>query len=70
MWGVDLANMQSISKYNEGIRYLFCVIDLFSKCWWVVLLKDKKEVTIFNAFQSILSSSKGKPSKIWVDLGS
>ena len=29
--GVDLAHMQLISKYNKGIRYLLCVIDLFSK---------------------------------------
>ena len=31
IWGVDLADMQSTSKYNKGIRYLLCVIDLFSK---------------------------------------
>ena len=30
-WGVDLANMQLISEYNKGIRYLLCAIDLFSK---------------------------------------
>ena len=62
--------MQLISKYKKGIRYLLCVIDLFSKCTWVVPLKDKKGVTIINAFQSILNNSKRKPSKIWVDQGS
>ena len=31
IWGVDLADMQSLSKYNKGIKYLLCVIDLFSK---------------------------------------
>ena len=31
IWGVDLADMQLISKYNKGIRYLLCAIDLFSK---------------------------------------
>ena len=45
--------MQLISKCNKGIRYLLCVIDLFSKYAWVVPLKDKKGVTIVNAFQSI-----------------
>ena len=35
--GVDLADMQSLSKYNEEIRYLFCAIDLLSKYEWVVL---------------------------------
>ena len=70
IWGVDLADMQLISKYNKGIRYLLCVIDLFSKYAWVVPLKDKKGVSIVNAFQSILNSSKRKPNKIWVDQGS
>ena len=41
IWGVDLADMQLISKYNKGIRYLLCAIDLFSsKYAWVVPLKD------------------------------
>ena len=58
IWGVDLAGMQLISNYNKGIRYLLCAIDLFSKYAWVVPLKDKKGVTIVNAFQSILNNSE------------
>ena len=42
--------MQLISKCNKGIRYLLCAIDLLSKYAWVVPIKDKKEVTILNAF--------------------
>ena len=53
-WGVDLADMQLISKHNKGIRYLFCVIDLFSKYAWFVPLEDKKGVSIVNAFQKVL----------------
>ena len=56
IWGVDLADMQLISKHNKGIRDLLCVIDLFSKYAWVVPLKDKKGVTITNAFQSIIEN--------------
>ena len=70
IWGIDLADMQLISKYNKGIRYLLCAIDLFSKYAFVVLLKDKNGTTIVNAFQSILDNSKRKPKKIWVDQGS
>ena len=62
--------MQLISKYNKGIRYLLCAIDLFSKCAFVVPLKDKKGASIVNAFQSILNNSRRKPNKIWVDQGS
>ena len=50
IWGVDLADMQLISKYNKGIRYLLCAIDLFSQYAWVVPLKNKKGTTIVNAF--------------------
>ena len=60
IWGVDLADMQLISKYNKGIRYLLCAIYLFSKYAFVAPLKDKKSMNIINAFQSILNSSKNK----------
>ena len=46
IWGADLADMQLISKYNKGVRFLLCVIDIFSKYAWVVRLKDKKGVSI------------------------
>ena len=59
--------MKLISKYNKEIRYLLCAIDLFSKYPFVVPLKGKKSVSIVNAFQSILNSSKRKSNKIWVD---
>ena len=70
IWGVDLADMQLLSKYNKGIRFLLCVIDIFIKYAWVVPLKDKKGISIVKAFQSILKQSNRKPNKIWVDKGS
>ena len=69
-WGVDLAVMLLISKCSKEIRCLLCVIDIFSKYAGVVPLKDKKGVTIVNAFHSILDNSKTRPYKIWVDQGS
>ena len=62
--------MQLISKFNKGFRFLLCVIDIFSKYAWVVPLKDKKGVSIVDAFQKILDDSNRKPNKIWVDKGS
>ena len=60
--------MQSLKKYNKGIKYLLCAFDLFSKYVWIVPLKDKTGITIINAFQKLVS--KGcKPNKIWVDQG-
>ena len=67
IWGADLADTQLLSKFNKGFHFLFCVIDIFSKHAWAVPLKDKKGVTITNAFQKFLDESKRKPNKIWVD---
>ena len=51
--GIDLVDMQLISKYNIGIRDLLCAIALFSKYAWVIPLKNKKGVSIVNVFQKI-----------------
>ena len=65
IWGVDLADMQLISKFNKGIPFFFKCI--FSKYAWVIHLKDKKGITITNSFQKFLNGSKRKPNKIWED---
>ena len=44
--GVDLADMQSLSKYNKGIKYLLCAIDLFSNYAWVIPMEDKRKVLV------------------------
>ena len=60
--------MQLISRFNKGIKFLLCVIDIFIKYAWVILLKDKKKgVIIVNTLENVLNSSKRKPNKIWVD---
>ena len=45
--------MQLLSKYNKGIRFLLCVIDISNKYAWVVPLKDKKGISIVKAFKTI-----------------
>ena len=61
--------MQLLSRYNKGIMYLLCAIDLFSKYTWVIPLKDQKSTSIVHVFKKIISQER-KPNKIWVDLGS
>ena len=58
IWGIDLADMQSLSKYNKANKYLLCAIHFFSKYAWVIPIKDKKGTTIVNAFQKIISKEK------------
>ena len=69
IWGVDLADMQSLSKKNKGIEYLLSAIDLYSKYAFVIPLKDKKGISIVNAFNKIIKQYNKKPNKIWVDQG-
>ena len=60
----NVADMQLIIKFNKGIRFLLCVIDIFTKYTWVIPLKGKKGITISNAFQKNLKESNRKPDKI------
>ena len=58
--------MQLISKFTKGFIFILWVIDIYSKYIWVIPLKDKKGITITNAFQKILDESNRKPNKIWI----
>ena len=68
IWGVDLADMQSLSKKIKVLNIL-CAIDLYSKYAFVIPLKDKKGTSIVNVFNKIIKQSNRKPNKIWVDQG-
>ena len=61
--------MESLSSKNKNVKYLLCVIDVFTKYAWVKPLKDKKGKTILNAFIEIVNESNCKPSNLWVDQG-
>ena len=69
IWAADLANMQLLSKKNKEIRYLLCVVDLFSRYTFVIPLKSKTGSAIVDAFEEILNKTGRKPNKIWIDQG-
>ena len=69
IWGVDLADMQSLSRKNKGVKYLSCAIDLYSKYVFVIPLENKKGISVTNGFNKIIKQSNRKPNKIWVDQG-
>ena len=69
IWGVDLADMQSLSRKNKGIKYLLCAIDLYSKYAFVIPLENKKGISVINGFNKIIKQSNRKPNKIWLDQG-
>lgn len=69
-WQADLADMQKFSKYNNGYRYLLCVIDVFSKMAWVKPIKNKLSTTLIKTFNNILNESHRIPKSLQTDKGS
>ena len=69
IWAADLPKMESLSSKNKNVKYLLCVIDVFTKYAWFKPLKDKKGKTVLNAFIEIVNESNRKPNKLWVDQG-
>lgn len=69
-WGMDLVFMEDLAKQNNQHKYILTIIDCFSKHAWAVPLKTKDAKTVFDAFISVINSSKRKPKNIWVDQGS
>ena len=67
IWAADLVDMKSFSKFNNGIKYLFMVIDVFSKYGRIVPLKSKTGVDVADALNKIFSERRCM--KMWVDKG-
>ena len=70
IWSMDLADMVDYKiSNNKSYRYIFIVIDNFSKYLWAIPLKNKYSQTITNEFSNNLTTSKRKPLKIESDRG-
>lgn len=70
IWSADLKDMQSVSKQNNGYKYLLTVIDLFSKHAYTIPLKSKSNDVVINAFEKLFKSTHRTPKKLWTDQGS
>ena len=71
IWSSDLAEMESLSSKNKNVKYLLCVIDVFTKYGFVKPLKDEKGKTVLTAFIKIVNESNrnNKPNKLWIKQG-
>ena len=56
IWSADLVEIGKFSKWNEGVKYILMVIDVFSKYGWIRPLKDKKGQSVADAFKSIFDT--------------
>jgi hypothetical protein len=66
---MDLVDIQELSSYNDGVRYIMTVIDTFTRYGFARLLLDKKASTVLSAFKSVLKEAKEKPNILVVDRG-
>jgi transposase InsO family protein len=67
-WQMDLAEVQSLQKFNDGYRYPLVCVDVFSKYAWVIPLNNKTGLSLVEAFKLILSTGR-KPEKVMTDQG-
>jgi transposase InsO family protein len=58
VWECDLVGVQGLRKYNDGVKYLLTVTDVFSKFLHIIPLINKTGKTVTTAFQSILKETK------------
>ena len=59
---------KDINQYNEN-KFIFCVIDCFSRYAYCVALKNKKAETTIEALKLVVKKAKTTPKKIWADEG-
>ena len=70
IWSLDILDLKDYGpENNRNYRYVFVIIDNFSKFGWTVPLKNKNAQTIKNSFEIILTSSKRKPNLVESDRG-
>ena len=67
IWCSDLVDMQKLSKWNKGYKYLLMVLDICSKYGWIIPLKTKTGLEVSKALQIIFKENK--PKMLWVDKG-
>ena len=68
-WSIDLIDRSSLSKYNKNYKFIFTIIDKYTKYAWAIPLKDKSGKSTTTAFKSLIEKAKRKPDKIWSDRG-
>ena len=66
-WSIDLIDRSSLSKYNKNYKFIFTVIDNYTKYAWAIPPKDKSGKSTTQAFKKLIN--KRKPQKVWSDRG-
>ncbi len=65
----DLIDIQKLARWNDGVRYIFAVIDTFTRKAWIRPCVDKSADTILSAFKSIIDEAGKSPKTFVSDRG-
>lgn len=68
-WQMDLVDVQSLAKHNQGSKYILTVIDLFSKFAFARPLKNKSGPVVLEAVKNIFEKSGREPDNVHSDQG-
>ena len=70
IWSLDILDLKDYGpEKKRGYRYVFVIIDNFSKFGWTIPLKNKNALTIKVSFENVIINSKRKPGLIESDRG-
>ena len=56
LFQADLADMQNLSRFNDGYRFILTCVDVFSKRAFAIPLKDKRGPSVAEAFEKIFAN--------------
>jgi len=63
-WDGDLASMENVAQFNDNVKFLLILIDIFSRFLIVKTLKNKKTSTVANAIKSLLEEQKNRKPRV------
>lgn len=69
MWQIDLMYLPDLSKYNEGYKYLLCLLEVFTRKLYIKILKEKTSRVVTDGFNEIQQKINNFPKKIVCDMG-
>lgn len=64
----DLVSVQNIARYNKGFTFLLVVLNAFSRCAYIIPLKNKEGRTLASALDKLFRKGH-HPQKVHMDLG-
>ena len=66
-WQMDIFDLSKYEHYNHGYKYLFAVVDIFTRKLFAVPMKNKNIDSTLESIQSIIKLNEMKPNVLTSD---